>query len=261
VRPRLLLIAASAAVLVAGAVASGGPAGAAQPGCTIKDVTPHELVIGGRAPSAVQFAVDTTCPVDADVNWYLTVHAGPPGPYGWLMRANFWQPPWSRFQWAPGGMVGLGLVPQSYLGENDLSVTAYNGEPGESTPMGFSRKIAVKLGTTFDGRTNPSEHFDAEPETVAPGGTLTLTGWLQQAKLDAGEYESDVEPLAGPVVVQYRADGSARYSDVKTVQAAADGSVTATVTAKRSGTWRLRYAGDATHAASRSAEDHVTVAR
>jgi hypothetical protein len=261
VRPRLLCTVASAALLLAGAVASGGPAGAAPPGCTIKDVTPHELVIGGRAPSAVQFAVDTTCPVDADVNWYLTVHAGPPGPYGWLMRANHWQPPWSRFQWAPGGMVALGPVPESYLGPNDLTVTAYDGEPLESPAMSFSGKIAVKLGTTFDGRTNPFEHFDAEPETVAAGAAITLTGWLERAKLDAGELESDVEPLSAPVVVQYRADGAARYGDVRTVRSAADGSVTATVTAKRSGTWRLRYAGDATHAASHSREDHVTVSR
>lgn len=261
VRPRLPLTVASAAVLLAGAVASGGPAGAAPPGCTIKDVTPHELVVGHGAPSAVRFAVDTTCPSDGDLNWYVTVHAGPPGPWGWLLRANFWQPPWSRFQWAPGGVVAIGRPPASYVGDNDLFVSAFNGEPGESPGMGFTGKIPVKLATTFDGRTSPFEHFDAEPETVAPGGAVTLTGWLMQARLDAGEFESDVEPLSAPVVVQYRADTAATYADVKTVRSAADGSVRTTVTTKRSGTWRLRYAGDATHAATRSRDDHVTVSR
>jgi hypothetical protein len=261
VRLRVTLTTLSATALLAGSVAAVPAANAAKPGCVIKDVTPHELVIGGRAPTATQFEVDTTCPVEADVNWYLTVRDATPGPYGWLLRANFYQPPWSRYQWAPGGVVGLGTGFGSYLGENQLGVTAYAGEPATSTPMGFSRTLTVKLGTTFDGRGNPAEHFDAVPESVAPGGTLTLTGHLEQAKLDAGEYESDLQPLAAPVVVQYRADGASRYGDVKTVQAAADGSVRTTVTAKRSGTWRLRYAGDATHAATKSIEDHVTVSR
>lgn len=260
-RPRLLLIAASAAVLAAGAVASGGPAGAV-PDCRIRDFGPDEIVLGGRTSNTVHFEVDTTCPVDADVNWYVTVHAGEPGPYGWLMRANFWQPGSSRFQWIPDGTAGLPFVSESLVGENRITFDAFLGDAYDRTrSMSLSSTIDVKRATTFDGRPSPDDHFHATPDTVPPGGTLTLTGFLDRANLDAGEYDPDLVGFSAPVVVQYRADSNSKYSDVKTVRSAADGSVTTTVTAKRSGTWRLKYAGDATNAASKSLEERVSVAR
>jgi len=261
VRPRLLRTLASAAVLLAGAIAAGGSAAAA-PDCTIRDFSPHEIVLGGRTSNTVHFELDTTCPVDSDVNWYVTVHAGAPGPYGWLMRANFWQFPGSRFQWIPDGTARLPFVSEGLVGANEITFNAFLGDVSAPTrSMSLASTIAVKRGTTFDGRPAAGDHVHATPATVAPGGTLTLTGFLERADLEAGEYDPDLVGFSAPVVVQYRADGNARYTDVKTVRSAADGSVTTTVTAKRSGTWRLRYAGDATNAATKSVESHVTVTR
>jgi len=261
VRPRLLLTVASTAVLIAGAVASGGPAGAVRD-CTIRDFSPHQIVLGGRTSNTVHFELDTDCPVDADVNWYVTVHAGAPGPYGWLMRANFWQFPGSRFQWIPDGTARLPFVSEGLVGPNQITFNAFLGDLHAPTrTMTLASTIDVKRGTTFDGSPSSGDHFRATPDTVAPGDTLTLTGILERAVLDAGESDPDLAGFAAPVVVQFRSDANSKYADVKTVQSAADGSVTTTVTAKRSGTWRLRYAGDETNAATKSLESHVTVTR
>jgi hypothetical protein len=261
VRPRLLFTVASAAALLATAVASGQPAGAV-PDCAIRDFSPHEIVLGGRTSNTVHFELDTSCPVDADVSWYVTVHAGAPGPYGWLMRANFWQFPGSRFQWIPDGTARLPFVSEGLVGANQIRFDAFLGDIHAPTrAMTLSSTIDVKRGTTFDGRPAAGDHFRAVPDTAAPGDTLTLTGVLERADLAAGEYDPDLVGFAAPVVVQFRGDGNSKYADVKTVQSAADGSVTTTVTAKRSGTWRLRYAGDATNAATKSLESHVTVVR
>jgi hypothetical protein len=126
--------------------------------------------------------------------------------------------------------------------------------------MHLSSTIQLKRGTTFYG--HPATHPSIEPETVAPGGALTISGALYRADWEAGEYESGVDGFAAPVVVQFRHDDASKYSDVTTVQTAADGSFTTTVKApKRSGTWRVVYRGDAESGASKTLEDHVVVTR
>ena len=65
--------------------------------CKLKDFGPREVVIGAGWSGVAKFELKTTCPVESDVNWYLTVQNDPPGPFGWLLRANHYQPPSSRY--------------------------------------------------------------------------------------------------------------------------------------------------------------------
>jgi hypothetical protein len=261
VRLRPVLTTLSTTVLLAGSVAAV-PAAQAVPsgGCEIRDFSPREAVIGAGFSGVVTFELDTTCPVDADINWYLTAQHRTPGPYGWLLRANFYQPPWSRYQWTPDGVIGFGRRSNSDAGAYTLSWSAFLGESGTTTTrMGFSSTFHLKRGTTFYGHPDPRTQPNVEPETVARGGTLTITGSLRRANWEAGQFEPDTDPYAAPVVVQFRHDDASKYSDVTTVRTGADGAFSTTVTAKKSGDWRVVYRGDDTSGAAESLEDHVVV--
>ena len=103
-----------------------------------------------------KFELDTTCPVEADVNWYLTVQNRTPGPYGWALRADFRQPPQSRYRWTPDGVVGFGRRSNSDAGAYPISWSAFLGEVTPATTwMGRSSTFHLKRATTFYGHPDP----------------------------------------------------------------------------------------------------------
>ncbi|MEU6605229.1 calcium-binding protein [Streptomyces shenzhenensis] len=95
------------------------------------------------------------------------------------------------------------------------------------------------------------------PERVKWGKNLTVTGGVQNADWATGSYAA---AAAGqPVKLQFRAKGCATYTTVKTVNTAADGTVSATVRALVDGDYRWSYAGTAGTAAAVSKGDFVDV--
>jgi len=258
-RTRLVLTVLSAAALLAGSAPAIHASAAAPPPCGITDVGPREIVIGQGGLKSVRFEPVTTCPSPEDLNWYLTIRKGPQ-PWGFVLLANFWQPPSSRFQSNAEGIAAVRAV-NAYAGPNELHLQAFHGEetgvPGDY--LNLSSTVVLKRATTFEGHPDPRTLFDAQPENPVRGGTLTFTGRLSRVNWDAGEYDPQYEPFPATVVLQFRPDGATAYRNVKLVKAAADGTVTTTAPAQQSGTWRLRYLGDAVSGASKSREDHVAV--
>ena len=259
-RTRLVMTVLSATALLAGSVhALDASAAPPPPRCAITDVGPREIVIGQRGSKSVRFEPVTNCPSAEDLNWYLTIRKGPQ-PYGFVLLANFWQPPSSRYRYDPEGIADVS-PPNAYAGRNEIHVQGFYGEetgvPGDY--LYLSSTVVLKRATTFEGHPDPGNLFNAEPETPARGGTLTFTGRLSRVNWDAGEFEPQDEPFAATVVLQFRPDGATAYRNVKLVRTAADGSVTTTEPARQSGTWRFRYLGDAVSGASKSREDYVAV--
>jgi hypothetical protein len=97
--------------------------------------------------------------------------------------------------------------------------------------------------------------FSIGPEPASQGDTLNVVGKLQ--RVTWGENPS-YEPYANRnVQVQFKAVGTRTFKKVKTVKTDADGDVITTVTATRSGTWRLRYAGNAATSAAVSKSNGI----
>lgn len=82
--------------------------------------------------------------------------------------------------------------------------------------------------------------FNASPEPVKAGRTITVTGKLVRANWDLGKYYA----YSGqPVLVQFRTTKGA-YSTVKALRTDSKGWVKTGFKAKKTGVWRLKYAGN-----------------
>jgi hypothetical protein len=259
-RLRTVVIALSSAGLLAGSGAAL-PAGAAPPGCSIRDWGPKEVTVGPGRSGLVTFELDTTCPVEDDVNWYLTGRSStaPPGPWGSLLRANFYQPGSSRYQYTPEGAVGFGRPSAPGDEVLNLSFSAFLGDSGHTTWMSAGGTFRVKRATEF--KLNPGTEYSLSPESVRKNQTVTISTRLMRANWTEDQYAAQHDGYAAPVVVEFRGDGDSKYKAVQTVPAAADGTVTATVPVKKSGTFRLRFHGDETSGRTKSTETFVTVTK
>jgi hypothetical protein len=260
-RLRTVFIALSASGLLAGSTAAI-PAEAAPPGCSIRDFSPKEVVIGPEGSRPVQFALDTTCPVDDDVNWYLTGRSStaPPGPYGSLLLANFYQPSSSRYRYVPDGATAFGRPSTAADEALRVSFSAFLGDPSRAADwMSTTGIFRIKHQTQF--RLDPGTEWTVAPAAVSKNGTVTLSSRLLRATWTDDQFAAQYSAYASPVVVEFRGDGNSRYQAVQTVQAAADGAVTATVTVKKAGTYRLRFAGDDTSGRSKTTEKFVAVTK
>lgn len=98
---------------------------------------------------------------------------------------------------------------------------------------------------------------DATPEPVNWGRTLTVTGGVQHTSWATGTPVA-AEP-GTPATLQFRPKGSTTYCNVKTIQTAADGTLSTTVRAYTDGTYRWSYTGTPTTAPAVSEGDYVDV--
>ncbi|MFI0811350.1 calcium-binding protein [Streptomyces echinatus] len=96
---------------------------------------------------------------------------------------------------------------------------------------------------------------NADPEPVAKGKTLTITGKLAHADWNTHTYRGQAGKSA---VLQFRPDGGS-YKTVKTVRTGSGGALRTTVTANAGGAWRWYYAGDSTTAGATAVGDAVLV--
>jgi len=99
--------------------------------------------------------------------------------------------------------------------------------------------------------------LNAGPEPAIKGDPLKVVGTLK--RVNWGPTPS-FSPYANRTVqVQFKASGAKTFVNVKSATTDADGKVSATVTAKKSGSWRLHFAGNSATGATNSAADGVTV--
>lgn len=181
---------------------------------------------------------------------------GPPGPQTTDQKGSYYFPGVEPSEPPPGltryytvtvdpGSPGLkGLMPtREGVGDDDRrdsstwsassSTYALNDN---GLDFGFVRKPAV--GLTVDA-----------PTTAVVGTTITVRGSIKRAG----------QPLSGTAVLEFKADAGSAWSTVEQVRSTPGGALSARVAATRSGSYRYRFAGDATTLPGTSAEDHVTV--
>ncbi|OIK03001.1 hypothetical protein BIV25_00560 [Streptomyces sp. MUSC 14] len=106
----------------------------------------------------------------------------------------------------------------------------------------------VKRAASFSG-------FNASPEPVTKGRTITVTGTLNRA---SWTYLKHYGYGSQSVQLQFKKAGASSYSTVKTVTSSSSGYLKTTVTASADGTWRFHYAGNSTSSAA-DAYDYVDV--
>lgn len=96
--------------------------------------------------------------------------------------------------------------------------------------------------------------FNASPEPVRKGRTLTVTGILQRQK------GSTWTGVSGQhVTVRFRAAGAAASTRMATVTTGKDGRFTVTFTARQDGTWSSAYTATSPYLNTTSAGDYVDV--
>ncbi|MET9530554.1 hypothetical protein ABZY02_08280 [Streptomyces sp. NPDC006649] len=106
----------------------------------------------------------------------------------------------------------------------------------------------------FDFKRASTLTTDATPEPVAKGAKLTVRGKLARANWNDLKYHGYSKQN---VRLQFKKTGAAGYSTVKTVQTSSTGTLSTTVTATASGTWRWNFSGTHTTMAITSAGDAV----
>jgi hypothetical protein len=95
----------------------------------------------------------------------------------------------------------------------------------------------------------------ASPEPAEKGHKITVMGQLAAAVWKQNGYAG----YAGqPLKVQFKAKGG-KYKTVKTVTSSEYGYTQTTVTAKKSGTWRMTFAGSSTATSAAARGDYVKV--
>ncbi|GIH99409.1 hypothetical protein [Planobispora takensis] len=106
--------------------------------------------------------------------------------------------------------------------------------------------LTVKRATRITG-------FNAGPEPVGKGRSLTLRGALQELATGTG-------PAGHRVTISFRKAGTKVYLPVASAITTSKGAFARTVTAAAAdGYWQVRYAGSATHTASPAYADYVDV--
>ncbi|MCX4548324.1 hypothetical protein [Streptomyces sp. NBC_01500] len=106
----------------------------------------------------------------------------------------------------------------------------------------------------FDFKRASTLTTDAIPEPVTKGGKLTVKGKLARANWNDLKYHGYTRQ---DVKLQFKKTGASSYATVKTVKTSSTGTLSTTVTATASGTWRWNFSGTHTTMAITSAGDTV----
>jgi len=147
----------------------------------------------------------------------------------------------------PGNSDTAQLYDSFLAGKWNVAVYA-EGNDGDYVEKDVYKNSWVKRAASFSG-------FDAGPEPVSNGKTITITGTLKRASWTYLKYYGYGSQS---VQLQFKKAGSSTYSTVKTVTSSSSGYLKTTVTASADGTWRFHYAGNSTSSAA-DAYDYVDV--
>ena len=129
----------------------------------------------------------------------------------------------------------------------DVRVTVHNADydqQSKSFPNGF----ILKRQTVWD-------EFNASPEPVKKGATITIKGRIRLADWSKRTYAG----YSGrSISVEFRSP-TGTYKQVKTTTSVTGGYVRTTLTASTDGIWRLRYGGNSIAGGSATLGDFVDV--
>ncbi|MFD5819567.1 calcium-binding protein [Streptomyces sp. NPDC127038] len=145
----------------------------------------------------------------------------------------------------PGAVDGL--WDSSLNGKWNVTVFA-SANDGDSYENDLYKNHWIKRASSFSG-------FNASPEPVSKGKTITVSGTLNRASWSYMKYYGYGSQ---PVQLQFKKAGASTYSTVKTVTTSSSGYAKTTVTASVDGTWRFHYAGNSASSVA-DAYDYVDV--
>ena len=209
-----------------GLTATATPAAADVP-CTITNFSPHSVTVG-LTPTTVQFNVTSSgCEL---TDWDLTTD-------DYLFFAYKDSPQETLNPW------------NEERGYHHVMATAYNADYN-STEHVFANGFTLKRRTAWQSGT-----FNASPEPVAKGKPITIKGRLMVVDWDNDRYYGYGNQS---VKIQFRTS-TGTYATVKTVTTRSDGWVSTSVTAQRSGSWRVYYSGHSAAGSSTVTGDNVPV--
>ncbi|MET1006169.1 MAG: hypothetical protein ABWX96_11495 [Propionibacteriaceae bacterium] len=216
---------ASTGLALAAPAAQAAPTTSAAPkACKIEGFTPSTVVVG-LSPKKVKFTPKVSgCKVTswsiATDNFIVTNK----DPYATLVPAQ---------------------LPK--VADPVIEVTANNGLPTKEAA--FVDGLHYKAPAVFNTRTK------AGPEPVKKGKKITVTSQLAVAVWKQNGYTG----YAGQrVKVQFRTKHGT-YKTVKTVETGEYGYTQTTVTAKKSGDWRMVFAGNSSATSAKARGDYVKV--
>jgi hypothetical protein len=233
VRHRLAAAAATVGLAATG-LALAAPAAQAAPlpqaapkVCKIEGFTPGSVTLG-LSPKKVKFAPKTSgCTV---TSWSISTDSFQvtnKNPYATLTAKS-----------APAKVQDV-----------VVEVTANNGQPTKEAT--FIDGLHLEAPAQFNTRTK------ASPEPAKKGKKITVTGQLAVVSYQQNAWTG----YAGqPLKVQFKAKGG-KYKTIKTVTSGEYGYTQTTVTAKKSGTWRMSYAGTSTATSATAKGDYVKVTK
>lgn len=219
-------LAATGLALAAPAAQAAPMPQAAPKACKIEGISPNTVVVG-LSPKKVKFTPITSgCKVTswsiATDNFVVTNK----DPYATLNPAT---------------------LPK--VADPVVEVTANNGLPTKEAA--FVDGLHYKAPAVFNTRTK------ASPEPAKKGSKITVTGQLAVAQWSQNQYTG----YAGqPLKVQFKAKGG-KYKTIKTVTSGEYGYTQTTVTAKKSGTWRMTFVGSSTATSAVAKGDYVKVTK
>ncbi|MFC4054723.1 hypothetical protein ACFOY4_33975 [Actinomadura syzygii] len=151
--------------------------------------------------------------------------------------------------WETATLDGEGTV---YFGA-DKAVTKdaywrarYPGSTLSAPAVTESRFIDVKYRTEI-------YEFNASPEPVAKGKTITVEGLLYRFQATAGPAPN------APVAIYFKAAGSSAWTKVADTKTAANGRFKKTFTASKDGTWMAHFLESSNYRESNAPSDYVDV--
>ncbi|MEU6746934.1 hypothetical protein ABZ914_12005 [Spirillospora sp. NPDC046719] len=122
----------------------------------------------------------------------------------------------------------------------------YPGGPRNTAAVSPVKYIDVKYRTQM-------YDFNASPEPVKKGKTITVKGLLYRSMDQAGPAPN------APVSIYFQAKGSSKWTQMAVVKTASNGWFSKTFKASQDGTWMASYNGSANYLASDKPTDYVDV--
>jgi hypothetical protein len=216
--------------------------------CTVKSYSPNKIVLGASVVRSTFSVKATGCTV---VDWVVAVfpfmNDDPESYDGMAFPGN------EKIALAPR------LLTNADAGKQTVLVGAIGAEDPEDTEDTYVEPAFAELPLTLQRRATFGSTFNATPEPVKKGKAITIKATLARINWNGAKTLKYVGFPKAKAVLQFRADGTTAYKNVKTVTAGSGGKISTTVKAKKSGRWRLVYPGISTTAAATSGSDAVKV--
>ena len=232
-RRRIAAVLTTLGVLATGLV-TAAPAAQADSYCTITNFSPRKVVVGLSPVTATFKPTVSGCDVadwsiEGDYFYVYDIYDGDTG----TTREIF-----NPFDYS-----------NSEAGAQDVSVSADNSDYDETDRI-FRGGFSLLRRTQWDAGT-----FNASPEPVKKGKSINITGRLRVVDWDNAKY---VAYSARTVSVQFKTP-TGSYATIKTTKTSSTGWIKTTVTASKTGTWRVVYWGNDHAAVATSIGDTVKV--